>query len=258
MSKPLLLRASLWLTLATLAATTCAWGATSEWTEDEGLVVTVGAPFVELRLFAGRGYPRFHAVERNEKLNLFKSRGDWYKAETEDGKIGWLHRNDLHRAIYDEEGYRLNFSPPDWSLASANPGEIGLTAGERGGAIAYTVTGGYRFTPNIAAELRYSQAFGDFSNTKFASFALTHQAFPSWRVSPFLALGAGVIKTYPDAILVEAEDRQDNVLTFGGGFRIHLTHSVLVRIEYNKHTLLTTREYNEEVEEWKAGFSVLF
>ena len=39
----------------------------------------------------------------------------------------------------------------------------------------------------------------------------------------------------------------------------HLVKSRIdLRAEYSKSTILTTRESNEDIEEWKAGFSLLF
>jgi len=50
----------------------------------------------------------------------------------------------------------------------------------------------------------------------------------------------------------------DSVLTVGGGFFIYASRNFLLRAEYNSHTVLTSREQNDEVHEWKAGFSVFF
>ena len=82
--------------------------------------------------------------------------------------------------------------------------------------------------------------------------------FPEWRIAPFFIMGAGTAVTSPSAALVETEDRQDNLLTVGGGFIFYLSQRFSLRAEYNHHTLLTTRESNQEVDEWKTGFSVSF
>lgn len=226
------------------------------WLEDDGVVVVVGSPFIELYVQPGRGYARFHAVEKNERIRLFKSRTDWYKVETQDGKIGWVPRRAL-TDLYDTEGYPLDFRTPSWSEAK-HPWQMGLMVGEMESAITYTVYGGYRFTPNISAELKYTQAFGDTFNTKLVSGMLLHQPFPQWRASPFFTLGAGNMKFFRDGVLVKPEDENDNAVTVGGGLMFYVTHKVVARLEYNQHTLLTTRDNNQEVEEWKAGFSVLF
>lgn len=223
---------------------------------DKPLQVELRGPLLELQWFAGRAYPKFHAVEKYETLTLLKSRAGWYKVATAEGVTGWVHRRNMLN-LYDEKGQLLDFSEPRWDEVE-HPWQLGLLGSELGGVGAYNVLLGYRFTPNLSTELKYTQAFGDFSNVKLANLSLVHQAFPQWRYSPFFSLGAGVLKTFPDAILVEAEDREDSVLTVGTGLFIYFNHRVLARLEYNKHTVLTTQDNNDEVDEWKAGLSVLF
>lgn len=227
------------------------------WDAQKDLVVVVGAPFVELHLFPGRAYPRFHAVEKHQRLRILKRRTDWYQVEADSGERGWVHRRDLH-SLYDTDGHPIAFAQPVWHQASQNPWQLGLLGGELGGTLAYTLQAGYRFTPQISAELRYTQAFGEFSHSRLGSARLLHQPFPQWRVSPFIALGAGVMQFRPEAVLVQAQDREDNTLSVGGGLLIYLSHSLMARLEYTQHTVLTTRPNNEEVNEWQAGFSVLF
>ena len=107
---------------------------------------------------------------------------------------------------------------------------------------------GYNFTKNIAAEVTVSQALGTFSDTMFADFSLVHQVFPEWRISPFFALGGGVIKTDPKSTLVSTEDRQDNSLHVGGGLRFYLSKRFVLRLEYKNYVVLTSRDDDEEIE----------
>ena len=246
----------LWVALLTACWSVPSWSASKDWEKGKGLFVIVGSPYVELYVFPGRGFPKFHAIEKNEKIRIFKSRGGWYKVETEGGKEGWVRRRDLH-TVYDEEGYLLDFSTPSWDDPDY-PWQLGLMGGAMDGVTSYSVYTGYRFTRNLSTELKYTQAFGNSSNLKLASVMLVHQAYPEWRVSPFFTMGAGILQTFPDAILVESEDRQDSAITVGGGLFMYINYRVMSRLAYNAHTVLTNRENNLEVNEWKAGFSVLF
>lgn len=257
MTKP----AFIWaLLLPLFGALICANAAAAEsdsaWQSSEGIVVVVGSPYIELYVEPGRTYPRFHAVEKGQRLRLFKNRAGWYKAETQDGEIGWIPRRALH-TVYDTQGYLLDFSLPTWHEAD-NPWQLGLIGSRFGSAKAYTVFTGYRFTPNISAELRYTQAFGESTHYKLGSVMLVHQLFPEWRASPFFTLGAGQMKIYRDSVNAISADEKDITITAGAGLLYYLTHNVSARVEYNHHTVLTTRDNNEEVDEWKAGFSVLF
>lgn len=230
--------------------------AAATWQSNDGVVVVVGSPFVELYVQPGRSHARFHAVEKNQRLRLFKSRTGWYKAETEDGKIGWIPAHALH-TVYDSEGYPLDLRTPSWHEAK-RPWQLGLTGSSFAGAKAYTVFTGYRFTPNISAELRYTQGFGADTHYKLTEAMLVHQLFPRWRASPFFTLGAGEIKIYRDSVNAISADEKDIAISTGGGLIFYLTHNVSARIEYNHHLFLTTADNNQEVDEWKAGFSVLF
>jgi hypothetical protein len=73
-----------------------------------------------------------------------------------------------------------------------------------------------------------------------------------------VALGTGVLRTEPKATLVQTEDRTDQVGHVGIGLRAHLTRRLLLRGEYSSYLAFTSRDDNEEVDEWKAGFAFFF
>ena len=225
--------------------------------DNESQILTVTAPYLEMHTFAGRGYPIFHVIEKGETLKLIKSRNDWFKVETTNGKVGWVIREDMNDTA-DQNQVALDFSNKGWKDPEKNHFEAGLIAGRFAGAISYTPFIAYHFTPNIHGEFKYTQAFGEFSTLKITAISLTHQPFPSWRLSPFFRLSSGVIQTNPSTILVSAEDRKDPIVSVGGGLIVHVSSHLILRMEYDNHTILTTRDINEEVEEWKAGFGVLF
>lgn len=257
MTKPAFFRALFYCLLGCFASINAAADSSAQqWRDTDGIVVVVGSPFIELHVQPGRGHARFHAVAKDDRLRLFKSRGGWYKAETEDGKVGWIPADALH-TVSDTEGYPLDLTTPSWHEVQ-KPWQLGLNAGTFSGAEVYTVFSGYRFTPNISAELRYTQAFGVSTNYKLTSLMLLHQPFPEWRISPYFALGAGEMKIFRESVNAISADEKDITISNGVGIIFYLTHNVSVRAEYNHHTILTTAENNEEVDQWTAGFSVLF
>ena len=85
-----------------------------------------------------------------------------------------------------------------------------------------------------------------------------HQPFPEWRVSPYFKLGAGIIQTSPFTTLVQTPDRTDEIVNVGVGVKAYISRQFFIRAEYSSHTILTSRNDNDEVEEWKLGFSVFF
>lgn len=227
------------------------------WRDTSGEWVTLKAPLLELHTAPGRGYPIFHVVEKNQPLRIFKSHTEWYQVETEDGKTGWAHRKNLG-ALQDTEGRYLNITPPTWKQAHTKPWNISLMAGTLDGSTAYTPVIGYQFSSNFTLEGHYTQAFGAVSSLNMASLQLNHQPLPHWRLSPYFALSAGRLSTHPNAILVKTQTREDSLVGAGAGLIFYTNAHIALRMEYQKSTLLTHRDTHQEIEQWKAGFSLLF
>lgn len=224
---------------------------------DDRFTVTVDDTYIDVHTGPGRGYPVFHVVERGEVITLLKRRTDWIKIETRRGKTGWVKRRDMSKTL-GPDGHRLRFDDPGLDAYLARRWDMGVAVGDFDGADSLTVNLGYRFSKNLSAELKVSQATGQFSDNKLASLALVHQPFPHWRISPYFTLGAGAIHTSPSATLVETEDRTDTALLAGLGTYVYLNRRFVLRLEYSNHMILTSRDENEEVNEWKMGFNVFF
>lgn len=225
--------------------------------DEDGLSVVVTAPYVDVHTGPGRGYPVFHAIENGETVTLTKQRTTWIKVTTTRNISGWVNREKLSASLASD-GSQLDFSMPSWSDYVSHRWYLGFQAGDFGGAETIGVTAGFRATQNISAELKFSQATGNFSDSTLAYVALKHQPFPQWRLSPYFVIGAGQISTSPNTRLVQSEDREDGSLLVGLGANWYLTRRFIMTIEYNNHLALTSRDENEEVEEWKAGFSAFF
>lgn len=225
--------------------------------KDEGVELVVIDPFIEMRTGPGRGYPVFHSIEKGEKLHIFKKRTDWFKVTTESGVKGWVKREDL-RFTLGLQGQPVAFINPGRQDFIDRRWEFGVLGGDFQGADSLTTYGGFHLTRNIAAEVKHTQTFSPIANNTLTAVNAVHKPFPTWRISPFFTIGAGEITISPSSTLVQSEDRQNPVYTVGGGAFVYISRRFLMRIEYNNHTLLTKRAANEEVEEWKAGFSVFF
>ncbi|MFT7560460.1 MAG: hypothetical protein ACI93R_002380 [Flavobacteriales bacterium] len=223
----------------------------------EGVHVTITEAFVEMHSGPGRGYPVLHVVENGERVRIYKSKTDWYKIETESGKTGWVKRRELKETLADD-GVIVDFSPMNREELLNKRFSVGVLGGDFDGANGLTAYASWHLTHNIATELKFTEAFGSFSNTKLYSINIVHQTYPKWRISPFVTLGAGIVQISPSSALVQTEDRQDSVITAGAGLIVFSSRNMNLRLEYNNHAVLTNRANNEEVEEWKAGFSVSF
>jgi uncharacterized protein YgiM (DUF1202 family) len=230
----------------------------SDWFAEQPLQqVSVNDAFINVYSGPGRGYPIFHVVERDEVITLLKSRTDWIKIETKRGLVGWIKRDDMQYTLA-LDGSKPDF--PDSTQADylVNRVEMGAAYGDFAGADSLTLNLGYRFTKNLSAEFRIADNTGQFSDSRIMAGAVLFQPFPEWRVSPFFSLGSGTIETYPSSTLVQTEDRKDDLMQAGLGAYVHLTGRFFLRAEYTNHYVLTSRNTNEEVNEWKLGFSVFF
>lgn len=224
---------------------------------DEPLQVTVNDAFINVHNGPGGGYPIFHVLERGELITLLKIQTDWIKIKTSRDLEGWIKRNDILLTL-SSDGAVPEFKKDNQSDYLVDRFEMGAGFGDFEGAKAFDLNIGYRFTKNLSTEIRLAQNTGEFSDNQIIALALLHQPFPEWPVSPFVGVGAGTIKTMPTATLVQTEDREDNLLQASIGAYVHITSRFFLRVELVNNYVLTSRNTNEEVKEWKVGFSVFF
>jgi hypothetical protein len=173
------------------------------------------------------------------------------------GKQGWVDREQMQLTL-QRDGDRVSFEQPDINDFTNAKWEAGLLAGDFGGANIVSIYGGYSLNPQVSLELWGSQILGNFSNGWMGSINVVHEAWPDWRVSPFFTLGTGLIHTKPKSTIIQGDDRTDQIGHVGAGFRIYASRRLLVRAEYKSYVVFTSRNDNEEVEEWKVGFAFFF
>jgi uncharacterized protein YgiM (DUF1202 family) len=223
----------------------------------EYLQVFVTQPYLELHSGAGRGYPVFHAVPRDESVDVLFRRTEWFKVRTEHGVEGWAYQDDMLKTTL-ADGSRFTFDVGNRSGFTDHRFELGMFAGQYGGATLISTYGSFSFNSQLAAELAVGQFLGKFSNGVTADIGLTHVLAPEWRISPFLMLGTGYVHIQPKATLVAPTDRSEQTAYVGGGVRYYLTRRFFLRAEYKSHIVFTKRNQNEEVDEWKLGFAFFF
>ncbi len=225
--------------------------------EDEFRSVAVADPYLEMRTGPGSGYPIFHVVDRGETVDIVMQRTDWYLVRAQNGKEGWVDREQMELTL-QPDGDQVSFAKATIDDFTNAKWETGILAGDFGGANIISLYGGYSLNPNVSMEVWGSQILGNFSNGWMGSVNVVHEAWPDWRVSPFFTLGAGVIHTEPKSTIIQGEDRTDQIGHVGAGFRVYATRRFLLRAEYKSYVVFTSRNENEEVEEWKVGFAFFF
>lgn len=235
----------------------CFFAATSTSAAERYRTVTVADPYLEMHTGPGRGYPKFHVVDRDESVQIIKRRTDWFLVRTDRGTEGWVNRGQMERTL-QPAGDRLEFAASDQDDFTNSRWEAGVLAGDFGGANILSVYGGYSINPHVGIELWGSQILGNFSNGWMGSVNVIHETWPDWRISPFFTLGAGVVHTAPKSTIVQGEDRTDQIGHAGAGIRFYATRRFILRAEYKSYVVFTSRDDNEEIEEWKVGFAFFF
>jgi hypothetical protein len=225
---------------------------------DEPRKILIADPFIELHTGPGRGYPIFHVVERGREVEIVKRRTDWFQIRTEQGVEGWASREQMI-ATLEPTGEPLDLQEPARENYMSRRWQGGVMAGDFGGASLVSAFGGYAFSDNLSIELTLNHILGEFSNGYSATIGLMHVFVPEWRISPYFTLGTGIIYTEPKSTLVRVEDRDDQIGYVGGGLQFYLTRRFMLRSEYRNNVIFTSRDDNEEVDEWKyLGFAFFF
>ena len=219
--------------------------------------VSVADPYLEMRTGPGIGYPKFYVVDRGDSIDILKRRTDWFLVRAPNGKEGWVDRGQMEQTL-QPDGQDIDFEAADQDDFTNSRWELGVLAGDFGGANIISLYGAYSLNANVGVELWGSQILGNFSNGWMGSVNVIHETWPDFRISPFFTLGAGVIHTQPKSTIVQAEDRTDQIGHAGAGIRFYATRRFIVRAEFKSYVVFTSRDDNEEVEEWKVGFAFFF
>jgi SH3-like domain-containing protein len=219
--------------------------------------VVVQDPFIDLRSGPGRGFPATLSVERSASIELLRQRTDWIKVRAENGREGWVHRAQLERTL-TPGGAPVQVAGPKPEARTEHRWEVGLATGDFGGANVVAVNGAYAVTSHLQVRVDAQHLLGSFSNGWLGTVGIAHVFAPQWRVSPFVGIGGGVLSISPKATLVQAEDRTDTTAYAGVGVRGFLTNRFLLAGEYRSYVVFTSRDENEEIDEWTVGFTYFF
>lgn len=219
--------------------------------------IQVTAPYIEMHTGPGSSYPIDFVVERGEWVEIRKRRTDWFQVHTRRGRLGWVIIDQM-RQTRTEDGEPLRLVSYTQDDFRERRWEFSFYGGEMEGAALLGLYGGYSFNENLSTEISFSQALGDFSSEYLIDINLLSQPFPEWTYSPFFTLGSGIIRTKPNATLVQTEDRTDSTAHVGVGLRVYLTRRFFMRGEFRHYAVFTSRDDNEEFDQWKIGLGFFF
>jgi len=218
--------------------------------------VFVAEPFLELHTGPGRGYPVTQVVGRGESVDILYRRTDWFRVRTERGLLGWASLAQMSKTLL-ADGTPLKIDLGDRAGFADHRFEMGGFLGEFAGANLISAYAAGRLNPNLGVDFGISQFLGNVQNGYMVDIGLEHVVFPDWRLSPILLLGGGLYRV--DASLsAQLLDRTDEDAYAGLGFRFYLTRRFFLRAEWKERVIITKRNENEELKEWKVGLAFFF
>jgi len=216
--------------------------------------VVVSDPYIDLHTGPGRGYPIFYVAAQGDRITILKAQTDWYKVRTPRGKEGWVNVEQMTSTL-DLDGQAIEFPTYGVSEFGKRRWTFGFGAGDFDGARILSTDLSFAFTPNISADFVVSQVLGDYSDGYMGTVSIVMTPWPEWRVSPFFEIGTGILQVNPQTTIVQSHDETNEIAHAGIGADIYLSKRFVFRAQYKRHTVFTTRDENEEIDEWTAGFS---
>ncbi|GAC19172.1 SH3 domain-containing protein [Paraglaciecola arctica] len=226
---------------------------------DEIVQVQITQPYIELHSGPAGGFPVIHVAAKKEWITVLKRRTNWFKVETNKGVQGWVKQEALH-LTQSSTGEAVKLADGSFESFAQRDFEFGALGGSFEGVPSMTVFADWVATANLIAGISVTQALGNLSENQFFLVRVQHTAFPEWRLSPYVTLGAGKIRTKPRANLVQSGDetRTSDLLAAGLGLRYYIAQNFMLKLEYQHLQALTDRDENEDLEQWKLGFAVFF
>lgn len=242
---------------ATITVFLCALGVSPKSTADEPIKVEITATFIDVHSGPGNGYPIVNALEQGEVVELLKQRTGWVKIVNKRGRTGWVKASDINQSK-GVNGETVAFTTPGIDQFPNRRFELGFAAGDFEGSDLVNIYLGWHPHKNLALELHASEIVGDFSDSRAYTANIVLKPFPTWRLSPFVTLGGGTINIQPDTNLVDTQERNNNILQAGIGLNLYVSHRFVARLQYNNNKLITDRDDNEEIDEWRFGLTAFY
>ena len=198
-------------------------------------------------------------MPRDERVDVLKRRTDWFKVRTERGIEGWAaqqrHAEDacwpMARPSPSSLGDRAGFTSHRW--------EIGIFAGDYSGATLISAYGSFSFNAQLAAELSVGQFLGNASNGTVGR-PRAHARVRA-RVAPLAVRRCSArasCTSSPRPRWCCRRTAPTRRPTWAAALRFYLTRRFFCAAEYKSHMVFTSRNDNEEIDEWKLGFAFFF
>jgi hemolysin activation/secretion protein len=117
---------------------------------------------------------------------------------------------------------------------------------------------GAKFAEPLGVELTLGQVQGAFSGTDFWHIALTAEPWADRRLSPYLSVGIGQFKNFPNSTLVGATLTDARLAHAGLGVRWYLAERFVVRADWTLYTAFVGDTRSLEYRATTLGIAFFF
>jgi uncharacterized protein YgiM (DUF1202 family) len=231
------------------------WTASARAQVSERLKVT--DPYLEMRTGPGRGFPVHHVAERHEFVFVELRHTDWYKVRTENDKVGWVHRRQLASTLTDA-GTAKSFRDTVLDDYLTRRVQVGAGFGRFSGEPMQKLWGSWRLSDALTIEGTLAQVQGVFSGSDLWHGNLLAEPWSDQRLSPFLGIGVGRFRNFPNQSLVGATDTDANLANATLGVRWYLTERFVLRADWTLYTAFVSDQRSQEFRAVTAGISFFF
>jgi hypothetical protein len=222
-----------------------------------GQHLQVADPYLELHTGPGRGFPVFFVVERHQWVEVELRHTDWFKVRTEEGKEGWVERQQLETTL-TEAGGQTTFRDVLLDDYLRRRVEMGAAWGRFKSDPMLKVWTSYRMSETLSLEGTIGEVQGTFSGTDFWHVNLVTEPWSDRRLSPSFSVGLGKFKNFPNQSLVSAVTTDAKLANAALGLRYHLSDRFVARIDYTLYTAFIADTHSGEYHAFTAGLSFFF
>jgi hypothetical protein len=217
----------------------------------------VADPYIELRTGPGRGYPIFFVAQRNAFIAVELRHTDWYRVRTDDGKVGWVSRQQLETTLASG-GVQKTFRDVMIDDFLNRKVQLGGAWGHFKGEPMLKFWTSYRMSETLSLEGTIGQVQGVFSGTDIWHLNLMSEPWADQRLSPFFGIGVGKFTNFPNLSLVGAETTNAKLANAMLGVRYYLTERFVLRADYSFYTVFVNDTKTNDYHAWTLGVSFFF
>ncbi len=217
----------------------------------------IADPYIELRTGPGRGYPIFFVAQRNAFIAVELRHTDWYRVRTDDGKVGWVSRQQLETTLA-AGGVQKTFRDVMLDDFLNRKVQLGAAWGHFKGEPMLKFWTSYRMSETLSLEGTIGQVQGVFSGTDIWHLNIMAEPLADQRLSPFFGIGVGKFTNFPNLSLVGAQTTNAKLANAMVGVRYYLTERFVLRGDYSFYTVFVNDTKTNDYHAWTLGVSFFF